>query len=256
MITNATYIPVSEVIGDVSERLNDPELRKWTPASYESSAQRALSNLCHDADFDERHWECEIPSTGIIKLPFGMHRKSLVMAFNGDHCDMLSAQKVFEKPNYFHKGGEGAVANNLGSGEDLVPSWRPNSIGVQGVVGDILFYGESNGCLYLSPACMGFQKIHITYYGIGIDKWGCDFNIPEWARDAIGAFMTEKGAAALWMLTRDTAYRDIKNEFKLELALTNPNGAWMTALRRWSRMDKKQRTDTWTYTSWFGIPPY
>lgn len=251
MITNSTYLPVSEVIGDVSERLNDPELRKWTPASYESSAQRALSNLCHEADFDERHWECEIPSSGIVKLPFGMHRKSLVMAFNGDHCDMSNASNVFIKPNYFHKGGTGAVANNLGSGEDLVQGARSPLN-----TGNLLFAGESNGCLYLSPACSGYQKLHITYYGIGIDKWGCDFNIPEWARDAIGAFMTEKGAAALWMMTRDTAYRAIQQEFKLELAITNPNGAWMTALRRWSRMDKKQRTDVWTATSFFGIPPY
>lgn len=251
MITNATYLPVSEVINDVSERLGDPELRKWTPASYESAAQRALSNLCHDADFDERHWETEIPSSGIIKLPFGMHRKSLVMAFDGDHCDMLNAKKVFEKPNYFHKGGEGAVANNLGTGEDLL-NWFD---GPQ-ASGDQLFYGESNGCIYLNPGARCYQKIHITYYGIGIDKWGCDFNIPEWARDAIGAYMTEKGAAALWMLTRDNAYRIIQQEAKLELALTNPNGAWLAALTRWSRMDKKQRTDTWTYTSWYGVPPY
>ena len=254
MITNATFLPVTEVIGDVSERLNDPELRKWMPASYESAAQRALSNLCHAADFDERHWECEIPASGIIKLPFGMHRKSLVMAFNGDHCNMLAAKTVFEKLNYFHKGGQGGVANNLGSGEDLV-QWF-DGIGVQGAAGDLLFYGESNGCLYLSPSCCGFQKLHITYYGIGIDKWGCDFNIPEWGREAIGAFMIEKGAAALWMLTRDTAYRAIQQEFKAELAITNPNGAWMTALRRWSRMDQKQRTDVWTATSWYGIPPY
>ena len=58
------------------------------------------------------------------------------------------------------------------------------------------------------------------------------------------------------MLTRDTDYRAIQKDAKLELAITNPNGAWITALRRWSRMDRKQRTDTWTYSSWFGIPPY
>ena len=251
MITAATMIPASEVIGDASEALNDLELRKWTPAAYESAAQRALSNLCHDVDADERHWEAEIPESLIIKLPFGMHRKSLVMAFNGDHCDMNGANTVFEKPNYFHKGGDGAVANNWGSGEDLIQG--PQS---PLYAGSLLFYGESNGCLYLSEACRGYQKIHITYYGIGIDKWGCDFNIPEWARDAIGYYIIEKGAGALWMLTRDTDYRAIQKDAKLELAITNPNGAWITALRRWSRMDRKQRTDTWTYSSWFGIPPY
>lgn len=258
MITSSTYIPVSEVIGAAAMELGDPEFRKWGKPAYESAAQRALSTLCHDVDADERHWEAEIPESMILQLPFGMNTKSIAMLFNGDHCDMMNGKNLFIKPNYFHKGAPnvGGVANNHGSGEDLAQWWCGNSI-VGAWWGNSIFYaGESNGCLYLGPSCAAFQKLHVTYSGIGIDQWGCDFNIPEWAREAIINQVIERGAADLWAMTRDNFYRAIQQDKKQENSITNVNGSWIRALRWWSRMDRKQRTDAWTYSTWFGIPPY
>lgn len=258
MITNSTFIPASEVIGDAAQELNDPEQRKLTPGFYQSATQRALSTLCHDVDADERHWETEIPESLIIKLPFGMTRKSIAMLFNGSHCDIMAGRTLFIRPNYYHKGAPqvGGVANNHGAGEDLVQWWYNNSV-ITNWWGNFVFCaGESNGCLYLSPNCAGYEKLHITYTGIGIDQWGCDFNIPEWAREAIVNQVIERGAASLWMLTGDSRYRAIQQDKKAENSITNPNGSWIRALRWWSRMDAKQRSDIWTYTTWFGVPPY
>lgn len=258
MITSATFLPVSEVIGDAARELGDPEQRKLTPGFYLSAAQRALSTLCHDVDADERHWEAEIPESMILQLPFGMTNKSVAMLFNGDHCDISSGKTLYIKPNYYHKGvpNKGGVANNHGSGEDLVQWWYNNSL-VNSWWRNYVFYaGESNGCLYLGPSCAAFQKLHITYTGIGIDKWGCDFNIPEWAREAITNQIMERAAASLWMMTGDARYRAIQQDKKAENSVTNTNGSWIRALRWWSRMDRKQRTDAWVFTTWFGVPPY
>ena len=259
MITNSTFIPVSEVIGDAAKALNDPEQRKLTPGFYLSAAQRALSTLCHDVDADERHWEADIPESMILQLPFGMTNKSVAMLFNGDHCNISGGKTLYIKPNYYHKGipTTGAVENNPGSGEDLVQRWYYNNNLTAAWWGNNIFYaGESNGCLYLGPSCAAFEHLHITYTGIGIDKWGCDFNIPEWAREAITNQIIERGAADLWMMTGESRYRGKEQDMKEQNSITNPNGSWIRALRWWSRMDRKQRTDIWTYTSYFGIPPY
>ncbi len=252
-MTSSTYLPVSEVIGVAAMNLGDGELRKWGRPAYESAAQRAVSVLFKDVSADTRQWECAIPKDSlIVRLPFGMTTKSLVMLFNGDHCDMRNAMNLFIKPGYYHKGGTGAVANNTGSGEDLITwntdNWWPR--------GSLCWAGEHAGCLYLSPSCRAYDKLHITYSGIGIDCWGDTFQVPEWAREAIIDRVTYEGAGQLWAMTRDNFYRAVQQDKKEAIAITNPNGTWQQALIYWSRMDQKQRNDVWTATSWVGISPY
>lgn len=252
-MTASTYLSVSEVIGVAAMRLGDPEFRKWGRPAYESAAQRAVATLFKDASADTRQWECPIPKDSlIVKLPFGMTTKSLAMLFNGDHCDMRNAMTLFIKPNYYHKGGSGAVANNTGSGQDILvwnnDNWWPR--------GSLYYAGEHAGCLYLSPSCASFDKLHITYSGIGIDCWGSSFQVPEWAREAIIDRITAEGAAQLLAMTRDAFYRTVQQDMKEALMLTNPNGTWQRALIYWNNMDRKSRNDTWTATSWVGISPY
>lgn len=254
MISQTTYIPVAQVIGDAAAELGDGEFRKWGRPAYVSATQRALSTLCHDVPWDTRHWEAEIPDNLIVKLPWGMTQKSLAVLFNGEHCDMNSATTLHIKPNMFHKGGGGYVANNTGAGFDIGVGGP--DFANSGVQNWLYFAWESAGCLYLSASCRAYEKVHITYSGLGIDCLGDDFCVPEWAREAITDAVILRGAKGLRAITRDNLYREIIREKELQLALNNTSGTWLRALGYWGRMGQKERMDTWTRTTWFGFVPY
>jgi hypothetical protein len=256
MITGGTYIPVDQVIGDAAIEVNDDEFRKAGKPFYLSAAQRGLSILMKDVPADVRHFEAPIPDDLIIKLPWGMTNKSLAKLYDGPGCDLSSAETLFIKPNMFHKGGAGYVANNMGITADIVPgllnwnvaNWWPQNW--------IYFAGEANGYLYLSSSCRQFGFLHITYSGLGIECWGSDFCIPEWAREAITDYVVQRAASKLFMLTKDATFRDKQKEKDSALSLMNPSGTWSRAMSYWGRMDQKQRNDVWTSTTWYGYPPY
>lgn len=256
MITGGTYVPVSQVIGDAAIELGDPEFRKYTYPAYVSAAQRALSRLFHDVPADIRHFEADITPTLIIDLPWGMTEKSLACVYNGDQCDFVNVQNLFIKPHMWHSGGQGYVANNVGYGVDLVGPLAWNCPYPQQW---IYFAGESNGKLYLSQSCSGFQKVHITYSGLGIECLGDEFQIPEWAREAIADMVMLRAAKALKKIAVDKDrqdYMDIIRDKEQATAITNPNGTWLQALGYWGRMGEKERMDVWSSTTWLGYPPY
>lgn len=253
MITTTAYIPVENVLFDAAQEIRDSEFRRYGRPAYLSAAQRGLSELCHDVPWDVRHFQTKIPPNRIIDLPFGTGQKSLVALFNGDNCDMRYAQTVFIKPNMYHKGGEGYVANNIGPGIDIsVPN---NALYNQTMQDYLYFAGESDGKLYLSPSCLQFENIHITFSGLGMECWGEDFCIPMWAREAITDYVILKAARALRQDNMNF-YREVIREKEAALALTNPSGTWIRALGYWGRMDEKERNDVWTQTTRFGRWPY
>lgn len=257
MRTTTAYIPVAQVIGDAAQELGDGEFRKYGRPAYVSAAQRALATLCHTVPWDVRHFQAPIPEDRILKLPWGTNEKSLVVLFNGPRCDFNNVRTLFIKPGLFHNGGSGYVANNTGGGVDVVPrvswntSWPDNWL---------FFAGETNGNLYLSPSCSSYENIHITYMGLGMECWGDDFCIPEWAREAITDMVILRAAKTLRSLTNGSStsnmYREIINEKEQATAITNPNGTWLQALSYWGRMDEKQRNDVWSATTYFGEAPY
>lgn len=257
MRTTTAYVDVAQVLGDAARELGDLEFRKYGYPAYVSAAQRALATLCHTIPWDVRHFEAEIPESLILKLPYGTNEKSLVVLFNGPQCNFQNVQTLFIKPNMFHKGAQGYVANNTGQGADIVPAglawntnWPDNWL---------YFAGESDGHLYLSQLCRNFEKIHITYAGLGMECWGDDFRIPEWAREAITDAVILRAAKALKKMSVDKDrqdYMDIIRDKEQATAITNPNGTWLQALGYWGRMDQKERMDVWTQSTWFGFAPY
>lgn len=264
MPNSATYVPVSQIIGDAARELGDLGFMKFGRPAYISATQRALSRLFHDVPADTRHFEAEVPQDLILKLPWGITEKSLVVLFNGPTCNYQNVQTLFIKPNMYHhgydpsQGFQGYVANNTGLGGDIVPgyvtwsaNWPQNWL---------YFAGEANGNLYMSYSCLQFQKIHITYTGLGMDCWGDDFCVPEWAREAITDMVILRAARTLRSLNNGNSagnlFREIIKEKEMATAISNPNGTWLQALGYWGRMDEKTRNDVWTATTWYGVPPY
>ena len=252
-MSGTSFIPVTDVIFDAAQELRDAEFRRYGRPAYVSAAQRGLSELCHDVPWDVRHWDAKVPENRILDLPWGITEKSLVMLYNGDNCDMRLAQNLFIKPGMYHKGGEGYVANNVGAGMDL--SIKGFQFVSQTMQNWVYFAGEADQKLFLSPSCLQFENIHITYSGLGMDCWGEDFCIPMWAREAITDYVILKAAKSL-MQDNMTFYREVIRDKQSSIALTNPNGTWIRALTYWGRMDEKTRNDTWTYTTRFGRWPY
>ncbi len=259
MRTTTAYVPVGQIVRDATRELGDPEGRKYGPAAYISAAQRALSRLCHDVPHDVRHMQMPIPPDLIVKLPWGTNDKSLVVLFNGEHCNFGNVQTLFIKPNVWHQGGQGYVANNTGMGADIVPGYLNWSAPGQWWQNWTYFAGESNGNLYLSHSCLQYQNIHITYAGLGMECWGDDFCVPEWAREAITDMVILRAAKVLKKMSVDKDrqdYMDIIREKELSTSILNGAGTWLQALNYWGRMDEKTRMDVWTQTSFYGYPPY
>jgi hypothetical protein len=255
MSVSTSYISVSNVITDASQELRDPECGKLGYPFYRSAAQRALQELGYDTFFDRRVWETAIPENLIVELPEGIIGLETALLFNGDNCNVSQSAVMFIKPNMYHKGGTGYLANNTWRNHDPLQYssgwWScPPYLGPFG--NGVFFAGEFRGSLYLSHSCAQYERLHITYNGLGMEKWGDDFEIPQWAREAVTDFIILRCARALQQDNMQY-YRAIINDKQTEMKAMN--GTWTRAKMRWNGMDKKSRYDTIAYTTYFGTTP-
>lgn len=252
MSATTAYIPVSEVLVDAGQELRDDD---WRMAGgrpyYLSQAQRGLQQICYDAMWDERQADLPTPENLILTLPPDLIGLKAVWMYNGTDCNVNCSDILYIKPNMFHRGGAGFFANNTGQGNLLnYGDWWTGGP----APACLYFAGEYKGKLYMSQSCLSYPQVHLTYYGLGIDDYCEDFQVPQWAREAITDFVIHKAALRL---RRDNPnlYRDIIREKESMLSDLNVNGTWHKAQVRWGRMDQKERDDLIAQTHRFGHPP-
>ena len=248
----AAYISAEEVIGSASQEIGDNEFRKLGKPFYMSCAQRGLQRMCLDVPWDERQWSAEIPDSLILEIPSTTIGMTGVYLYNGSNCDFANVQNLHIKPNMYHTGGTGYVAHNVGMGLDITTSFTWNCPYPQNW---IYFAGETKGKLYFSQSCAIFERIHISYTGIGMECWGECFDIPQWAREAITDYVIHKAACAMEQQNIQY-YRGVIARKEEMLRANNPNGTWLQAQNYWGRMDDKERQDLLVSTTRFGYPPY
>lgn len=249
MPVGTSFISVGEIITAAAQELKDPEFGRLGRPVYLSAAQRAITEMNYETQFFKKEISLPMPENGILDLPEDISDIETLYAFNGDSCQINHSVIISIKPNMFHQGGKGYLANNRGRNFDKL-QWSLKED--QNAPTHIYFAGLFNGKLYLSPSCNSFSKIHITYSGIGVDCFGEDFQVPMWAREAITDFVILRAALNMEM-DAPNFYARVINRKQEEMK--SPNGSWMNAIGRCRRLDKKGRYDSNAYLTRFGHTP-
>jgi hypothetical protein len=239
---------VDEVITAAAQELRIPDFGMLGRPFFLSAAQRGLTEMNSATNFFKKTWEHELDSL-VLNLPNDLTEKDGIWLVKGSGSTITSSTPLFIKPNMWHKGGEGYIANNKGLNRDqlqwsLTWSETPPS--------HVYFAGEYNGSLYFSPSCMQWNYIHIQYTGLGMDCFGEEFEVPHWCREAITDYVIHRCAMAL---ERDDPQHLARVIARKDNELKSPMGTWWTAVGRYKRLDKKGRYDISSYTTRFGHHP-
>ncbi len=243
---NSAYIPTRDVKLAVMQELNDTQGRYGHPF-YSDIIAQATRQMALETGFDIRHWDGLVTEDLIVDCPTMIGMDNNAWLYNGQECNIDQATPLWIKPNMWHKGGAGFLANNLWFNHDgLNMDMGPIAVG-----NSLHFAGFYRGKLYLSGSCSRFERIHITYNGLGSECWGDDVDIPQWAATAVTDWAVRQGARRLrW---RDPQYTTIIRE--KDAQLEGRDGSWLKAKVAFSRLDNKQRSDMAAYMSRYGHAP-
>lgn len=240
---------VSEVIIAAAQELRDEEFGRLGRPFYLSAAQRGLQEMNSATNFFKKQWDSEIPASLQLELPTDLTETDQIYLVRGSGNNITSSTPLFIKPNMWHKGGDGYVANNKARNHD---DFQFSLAWSEAPPAHIYFAGLRNGTLYLSPSCKNWDRLLVMYTGLGVDCFGEDFEIPHWCREAITDFVIHRAALAMEMENPNFYARVIARK---ENELKAPNGSWWTAVGRYKRLDKKGRYDTTAYTFRIGHTP-
>lgn len=236
MKTTTAFVPIGEVINDAAAPLRDEGFHRLGKPFYVAAGFRGLRKLCFDTNFNKRAWSAVIPENLLLDLPAGVIELDGAWLFNGDRCDINTSAVLFIKDNMHRTGGNGYFANNKWVNRDPMQfsygwSCAPPS--------NLYFAGSFNKQLHLSDSCLQYCNVHLLYTA-SVDQCEDDFDVPEWAADALTDYITLRGAEALEredpQFLRGMIARK-ENEMKA------PNGSWREAQWYYKRMDKKARYD-------------
>lgn len=243
MQTHTGYVSADEIIADVTSIAVDDEMREFSPGWYISQVQQALTELAYDTYFDDREWEALIPKCLEIELPSGLFNITNVYVFSGNNCGIGYMQNVHYARNYIRKGGAMFKEQRGVNGEPVMdPVIRPTT------AAGPCFYNTRNGKLTLSDACLAYEKVFVTYKGLG-----CDFGsapiIPHYLRDAVKWWVAHEALnirsnrePGRWDRALDQASRKLHGDGRP----SNP-GAWLSARRRVQAIDEKAGRDIQRY---------
>lgn len=241
------YIKLGEITTAAAQELRQEEFGALGRPFYISAAQRGLTELNYATQFHKKEWIAEIPESLILELPSDLTEMDQAYVAHVDGCNIGETAILYIKPNMWHNGGEGYVAQNKGRNHDGLQyslSWS------QAPPNHLYFAGERGGKLFFSPSCRDrWGHVIIPYSGIGVDCFGEDFDVPMWAREAITDYVIHRAAIALERMDPQHLSRVIQRK---EMELKSPQGSWTTALTRYKRLDKKGRYDNNAYNFRFG----
>lgn len=248
MKTTTSFVPVSEVIADAAMPLQDIGFQRLGRPFYIAAAFRGLRALCFDTNFNKRVWTKEIPADLILDLPSGFIEADGAWLYNGDECNVQKSTVLFIKDNMHRLGGSGYIANNKWENHDPL-QYSYGGTGWRSGAGDtwseepphcLHFAGTFNGQIMFSHSCSAYRYVHIMYTASAGDDCTDDFDVPEWAAEALTDYITMRAAEYLEREDPQFLGRVIGRKQNERRA---PNGTWRDAMWYYHRMDKKQRYD-------------
>lgn len=247
MKTTTSFVPLSEVIDDAAMPLQDIGFQRLGRPFYVAAAFRGLRALCFETNFNKRTWTKEVPDNLILDLPPGYIEADGAWLYNGDECNVQKSTVLYIKDNMHRLGGAGFIANNKWRNHDPLQysyrdgGWRNGSDAwSEEPPHHLHFAGTFNGQLMLSQSCSQYRYVHMLYTASVGDDCTDDFNVPEWASEALTDYVTMR--AAEYLEREDPQFLGRLIERKRE-EMKAPNGTWRNALWYYKRLDKKGRYD-------------
>lgn len=249
------YLSADNMLASVVRLCQDPETKKIPKGRYVSLLHRALQELSFDTFFNIKRFDEPVPECLYFDMPAGTFSVKEVYVYNGEVCNIRTAQKLWYKPNYYTR-GNGFFAKNRGNNNIIDPFYPSNSdmvrdprtqemVRVPDVSDGLLWYNVENGQMMVSPAAKNYQKIHVVAHGT-ICPFGEAPLIPPYFQEAVEDFVCEFATREL-IGVDGQLYLVMNREYQRRLDYHGYNGSWHKAKTRIKNMSKGERADFYEY---------
>lgn len=246
------------VVSSVARLVGDADFKKVPKGRYDSITYRALLDLGFQTFFNKKRFDEPVPQDLQLPLPANTFGVKEVYVFNGDACNIGSAQKLYYKENYYTR-GNGFFAKNRAQEEAVDPYFpadrefvriRDTNMAArreERMSQQLLYYSIENGVMYISPACRVYQKLHIVAYGTNTPLGEVPL-VPTMFINAVEDYVAEFITREL--ITYDPKiYAGMNTIYNNRLQKFGMNGSWHEAVKRIRTMDKGRRDDWAEYYS-------
>ena len=216
-----------------------------------------MDELSYEAFFLEQNYTITVPENLNVEMPENVFNVINMYVFNGEVCNIGTAQNVYWKRNYFTAGKGYLAKNNENNERDPFHITRSNNprifasqhggsspLAERGRT-NTFFFNIQNGTMMLSESCKQFSKIFFTASTIpDIEN---DPVIPRYlhraivlwvAREAIVPRLGENPRFSAIFAALDTDLNGRSHE---------SDGAWYKAIDRPKQMDAKTKEDLSEY---------
>ena len=231
-------VSVNEILSDVLRSVDDEAMKKFSRGYYTSMIQQALELLDFNTYMNKRMEQFDYAP--FIPMPENAWNIREIYLFNGDCCDVMTAQNVWWKRNY-----KGNNANRVtkDTNDHFIKSFSDQD--------NIYYYNVFDGNIYLSPACADYSRVLIVFNGIStpigttpivpiqLRKTVCDIVTMEVFKKLKARISDIKAAQYYRQLYAD-AYNELYNK---------QTGSWWTAINFATSMDSHSRQSLLEYLS-------
>jgi len=236
--SNSNMLSVEEILSDVLRNVDDEGMVKISKGYYTSLIRKALEKISFQLYVTKKMEYFDYAP--IIDIPKNCWNIREIYLFNGDCCNIETAQNVWWKKNY--KGNE---ANRVTSSTDdpFIKKYSYSD--------NIYYYNADSGKIYLSSSCATFAKVMIVFNGIGspIDTTPL---IPIRLRTVIVDLTTleifRKLKARVSNPKEAQLYRQLYNDTYVNL-YDKASGSWWDAIVYANSMDSHSRQSLKEYLS-------
>lgn len=215
------YLSVNHILAEVTMAVGDKDFRNgFSPGWYVSRIQDSLQEIALDTFYQKITDDFNIPSNLNLEMPGNSFNIRLMIGYSGTCCVPSTSAVIHWKRNYNNKGkADGAVTRHEATGkangsDPIMPSTRG--------VSNLYYAGVQNGVISFSPAVAKFDKVRITYNGMGIQV-GDTPVIPRYFERAVNSYVrTQYWLAKLaeeprkWVTNYNIAYKEY--EIQMEKA--------------------------------------
>jgi hypothetical protein len=181
------YLSVNHILAEVSMACGDKDFRNgFSKGWYVSRIQDALQEAALDTFYYKITDDFDIPANLNIAMPDNSFNIRMMIAYTGDCCVPSKSAVIHWKRNYNNKKKvDGALTRHQGTGKSntsdpIIPSTRN--------VGNLYYAGIQDGHISFSPAVAQFDKVRITYNGMGVQVGDTPI-IPRFFERAVNAYV-------------------------------------------------------------------
>jgi|GEM_PF-4033053 hypothetical protein len=251
MITVNDFIPLGQMLRDVSTRTGDPEYKSGlTRGWYIQVIRDALDSLAFSGYPQRVTLDFDFPKVSFrMDWPKGVFNIQEVYGINGDDCSVTNAQNIYWKREFnplpYGKGytaarQESGSANDAASDIVNTDPFNGKFFSFLAMEGETLYYfNVQNGVLFFSNTCSTFDKIRIVCSG----TYGDIDNLPCVPRP-LKKFVMDYGRHEFYIAKANESPGLLKMAEKAYQDMYDVKvGSWWQAMKFMKSVDKKKNED-------------